>query len=100
MLSSIVTAIVALLQTLEVTSAGSSTITAIINMLVQVLPVLVKEFQDLVPIVQNIIGALKSNTDITQAQLDALQTLEVQYDADFEGAAAAALAQDAPSTQS
>ena len=62
----------------------SSSITAIINFLIQILPTLVQEVEDVVPIVKNIINSLKSNTAITPEQLDQLAALEVQYDAAFE----------------
>lgn len=94
MIGTVVTALLSLLQTIAPSAAGSSAITSIINTLIQILPVLIKEFNDLVPIVQNIINALKSNVDITPEQLDQLSTIEVQYDSEFEIAAAAAQAED------
>ena len=77
-------------------SLGVGQIGSIIGLLEQVIPLLIKEATDVVPLVQNIINALKSNTAITQDQLDALQVLETKYDADFEAAATAAQAEDTP----
>ena len=63
-------------------------ITAVIDMLVKILPTLVKEAQDVAPLIQNIIDALRNNKVITQDQLDALDNIEAKADADFEAAAA------------
>lgn len=71
------------------TTAGQTQIANIINALENILPFLIQEIQQVVPLVKNIIDALKGNSDITQDQLDALTALETQYDSDFEAAAAA-----------
>ena len=63
-------------------------ITSIIDLLVKILPTLVKEVQDVAPLVQNIIDALRNNNVITPEQLDALDVLEAKADADFEAAVA------------
>jgi len=68
--------------------SNSATLTSIINALVALLPTLIKEFQDVAPLVQNIIDALRGNSVITPEQLAALDELETKYDAEFEAAAA------------
>ena len=67
---------------------SSATITNIINALVALLPTLIKEVQDVAPLVRNIIDALRGNSVITPEQLAALDELEAKYDAEFEAAAA------------
>lgn len=94
-MSAILTTILALIQQLVPASTSAALVEKILAVLIQLVPVLVKEYQDLLPIVQNIIVALKSDPSTTADQLAALQNLEVQWDADFEAAAAAAQAEDA-----
>lgn len=62
-------------------------IDTIIQALEQIVPVLVKEYQDLVPIVSNIIAALKGTDGITVDQWNALTALEAQIDSEFDQAA-------------
>lgn len=71
------------------TTAGQAQIANIINALTNIIPFLIEELQQVVPLIKNIIAALKGNGEITQDQLDQLTALEAQYDADFEAAAAA-----------
>lgn len=71
-----------------------STITSIINALIKLVPTLVKEYEDLVPIVKNIIAALSANPAATADQLATLQALDAKVDTDFEAAATAAEAED------
>ena len=94
-MSAILTTILALIQQLVPTSTSAALIEKIIAVLIQLIPVIVQEYKDLLPIVQNIITALKSDPSTSAQQLATLEELEVQYDADFEAAAAAALAEDA-----
>jgi len=67
----------------------------VINILVALIPILISEYQALLPISQNIIAALQQSGDITQAQWDALDAMSAQYDAEFKTALDAAVAQDA-----
>lgn len=62
-------------------------IAEIITSLQQIIPILVKEYQDLVPIVQNIIAALKGTDGISSDQWAALAALETQIDSEFDAAA-------------
>ncbi len=78
----------------SLSTANAALIEKIVEGLVALIPVLIKEYQDVVPMVKNIITALKSNTDITASQLIALESAETQIDASFEQAATAAQAED------
>lgn len=97
-MSAILTTILALIEQLVPASTSAALIEKIIAVLIQLIPVIVQEYKDLLPIVQNIITALKSDPSTTTQQLATLEELEVQYDADFEAAAAAAQAEDSAST--
>lgn len=70
----------------------SKSINNIVSTLIQLLPTVVKEAEQLLPMVQNIIAALRSNGAITPDQLTALDALDAQVDAQFEAAVAAYLA--------
>lgn len=74
--------------------ANAVLITQIVNGLIALVPLLIKEYKDAIPFVQNVITLLKSSNQITPEQLIALDVLETQIDAAFEAAAAAALAED------
>lgn len=73
---------------------GGAGIAPIITILEQAVPVAVKEYQDLKPIVKDIIATLKGNPAATVEQIDALDAMEAKLDADFDAAAAAAEAED------
>ena len=88
-------AFLALLQTILPAITSSASVQAFINALIQIIPVLVKEAQDLVPMVKNIIAALGSNPASTADQLATLKALDQLTDSAFEAAAAKALAEDA-----
>ncbi|MCK1693749.1 hypothetical protein [Bradyrhizobium sp. 144] len=94
-MTAMLTTILGLISALVPAGTNAALIEKIIEALIAIVPVVVKEYQDLVPIVRNIIGALKADPSTTSAQLEELQQLEVQWDADFEAAAAAATAEDA-----
>lgn len=91
------TTILSLISALVPAGTNAALIEKIVAALIQIVPVVVKEYQDLVPIVRNIIAALKADPSTTAAQLEQLQALEVQWDAEFEAAAAAAIAEDGAS---
>lgn len=93
-------ALVALLTILAQISPtlGSSAITAVINALIQIVPALVNTVEDVIPMVKNIIAALKSNALITPQQLSDLAALDAATDQAFEAAATAAQAEDKPAT--
>jgi len=87
-MSSAITLLLTVLAQIAPSLGVSSSITAIINTLVELIPILVKEFQDLVPLVKNIVDALRDNKTITDQQLQDLDALEEKIDAEFEAAAA------------
>ncbi len=86
-----------LLSILEEVAPGAATtvIEKVINLLVALIPILIQEYKDLLPIVQNIIVALQQSDDISDAQWDALDAMSAQIDAAFQAALEAAKAQDA-----
>lgn len=99
-LSPLATAFIAMLQTLLPALVNSQIVDAtliakIVAALAEILPVAVKEAEDVVPIIKDAIVALAGNKATTADELAQLAALEVQYDADFDKAAAAALAADA-----
>lgn len=90
-MSAAITALLALLgQLIPAISGDSTLISNIINALIQIIPVLVKEVQDVAPMVKNIIAALKNDPATTADQLAQLETLDAQVDQAFEAAAAQA----------
>jgi hypothetical protein len=100
-MSAIIPAVIALLGQLIPALGSSATaniVTQIITILIQMIPVLIKEYNDLIGPVKNIIAALSANPATTAAQLQTLQALDIAMDNAFETAAAKALAEDAPST--
>lgn len=87
-MNAVVTVVITLLAKLvPAIGANSQLIDDIITALEQIIPVLVKEYQDLVPIVKNIISALQGTDGITADQWTALNALEQQIDAEFDQAA-------------
>lgn len=78
----------------QLAGANASLITKIIEGLVTLIPILIKEYQSLVPMVQNIISVLKNNNQVTPDQWTQLDALEAQIDAAFEAAATNAQAED------
>jgi hypothetical protein len=88
-------AVLSLIAALLPAGANSALIEKIIEALVALIPIIVQEYKDLVPIVKNIIVAIKSDPSTTAAQIDALDAMEAQLDADYDAAATAAAAEDA-----
>jgi hypothetical protein len=70
-------------------------IAKIINTLVVLAPVISQEYKDLKPRVAAVITALKADPATNAAQIEVLEAQEVLLDAEFDDAAAAALAEDA-----
>jgi hypothetical protein len=93
-MQAIVTPLLALLTQLA-PGATTAIITEVIEVLTALIPILITEYKEVLPSVQNIIAALQSNDDITDAQWDALDAMSAQYDAEFTAALNAAEAQDA-----
>lgn len=80
----------------QLSGANAALITKIIEGLVTLVPILIKEYKDVVPFIQNVIMLLKNNNAVTADQLAALDALETQIDAQFEADAARVLAEDNP----
>lgn len=98
MLTTLATAVIGLLtQIVPLVGGASTTIDAILNTLIQLIPAVIQEAEDLIPEVKNIIAALSADPAATTAQLATLASLDAQCDAAFEAAATAAGA--APSSQ-
>jgi hypothetical protein len=92
-MQAIITPLLALLTTLA-PGATTQIIAQVIGILTALIPVLIQEYKDLLPIVQNIITVLQQSDDITVDQWNALDAMSTQYDTDFQTALAAAEAQD------
>lgn len=89
-------AVIALIEALLPNLGGNvSLIGKIITAITSLIPIIVQEYKDLVPIVKNIITALKADPSTLPAQLDALDEAEKQLDADYDDAFARAQAEDA-----
>lgn len=78
----------ALLSALQSLGVNAGTVTNVINLLIAIVPTLVKEYQDAVPIVKNIISLLKSSGQLTDAQMATLDEQEAKIDADYDKASA------------
>lgn len=66
-----------------------------VSAMVALYPIAKSEFQDLQPIVKNVIAVLRSDPSAMPATLDQLDAVEAKLDADYEEAAALAAAEDA-----
>ena len=95
-MSSAIIALLTIIAQIAPSLGATSTITAIINALITIIPTVVKEVEDVVPIIKNIIAALQSNATTTPDQMAQLTTLDAQCDAAFEEAATAAQSEDNP----
>jgi hypothetical protein len=80
---------------LSSTKLTTPLITGIIDVVSAATPVIIKEYKDLKPIVSNIIAVIKADPSTQLDQLKALEQYEIQLDAEFDEAAAAAQAEDA-----
>lgn len=92
-MQAIITPLLALLTQLA-PGASTAVITQVISILTALIPILIQEYKDLLPIVQNVITVLQQSGDITDEQWDALDAMSAQYDTEFETALKAAEAQD------
>jgi hypothetical protein len=66
---------------------SNAAIAKVITTVSDLVPVVIKEAQDLKPLVDNIIAALKGNDAVTDEQLAQLDALETKIDADFDAEA-------------
>lgn len=74
---------------------GGAAVAPVLTILEKVVPIVVKEAQDLTPIVKNIITTIRADPATTNEQLAKLAEQEAVLDAAFDAAAAAAEAEDA-----
>lgn len=91
-------AILSLLTQIAGMTSEASVVEQIVQSLVGLIPTLIQEYKDLVPVVKNIISALQANPATTAEQMVTLKALDAKCDADFDTAADAADAADAGST--
>lgn len=94
-----IAAVLSVLQLVLPLITDSTKVGGIIDALTKIIPLLIKEVDDLVPMVKNIITALKGNPATTVEQIDQLKTLDQQTDDAFEAALAKAEADDAAANQ-
>ena len=84
-MSTAITTILTLLLALLPRISDNSAVTSVINMLTNLVPILVKEAQDVLPLVRNIIDLLRTK-DLTIEQLDELDAVSAQVDEAFDTA--------------
>lgn len=84
-MSTAITTILTLLLALLPRISDNSAVTSVINMLTSLVPILIKEAQDVLPLVRNIIDLLRTK-DLTLEQLDELDAVSAQVDAAFDAA--------------
>ena len=91
----IITTTLSMIETYLPSITTSTAIQKVIDLIVQLLPVIIAEYQQLVPLIQNIIAVLQQNTEITDDQIDQLKAASAVIDAHFDQTAAAARLADA-----
>lgn len=90
MISTIASAVVALLTQFLPLITSSTHISSIISTLIALIPAVAQEAADLIVPIKNIIAQLQNNGAVTPEQIVALQVLDKQCDDAFEAAAQAA----------
>lgn len=73
---------------------GGAAIEPVVKIITKIVPVIIQEAQDLMPVVKNIIATLKADAATTEEQLATLAELEAIIDAAFDQAAAKVEAED------
>lgn len=68
---------------------SSKAVASVVNWLEQIIPLLVQEYQDILPTVKNVIALLKQSSAVTPDQVTTLQAQEVVIDKAFDDALAA-----------
>lgn len=84
-----VAALLALIAQLAPTLSDATAIANVISTLENIISVVTSEVQAVLPMIKNIIAALKGNGAVTADQMAALNALDTATDAAFEQAAAA-----------
>lgn len=90
-----VTLVLSIVQKLLPTITSSATIQTVIDAIIALIPIVIQEYNSLLPIVQNVIAVLQQRDDITDDQITTLETASAAIDAHFDATAAAARAADA-----
>lgn len=91
----LITAVLTVLQALLPAVSSSAAVQSIINALIQLIPLVLKAYQDLLPMIKNIIAALQANDATNAEQIAQLAVLSAVVDANFDDAVARAEAEDA-----
>lgn len=78
----------------QLAGANASLIEKIVEGLIALIPLLIKEYTDAIPFIRNVIALIKGNGNVTPEQLQTLDDLEAQIDAAFEAAATNAQTED------
>jgi len=91
----VITLTLQIIAKLVPTITTSQSIQSIIDLIVAMIPLLIQEYQALLPTVQNIIAVLSQSGDVTDDQITQLQAASAAIDAHFEATVAAARAADA-----
>lgn len=93
-MTAILTTVLTVLAELAGSAKSASTVARIIAMLVDLVPLLRKEWTALYTPIKNIIANLRGTAGTSEEQLKQLDALEVDVDAAFEKEAERALAED------
>ena len=94
-MNAILTSLLSLVGNLVPLAGGtSSTVGMIINTLTEVVPLVVKEYQDVAPFIKNIIAATKDDPAATLEQLNQLDALDKQVDDAFDAEVARVTEED------
>lgn len=94
-MNAVINGLLSLIGNLVPLAGGStSTVGMIINTLTEVVPLAIKEYQDVAPYVKNIIATLKDDPAATAEQLNQLDALNKQVDDAFDIAWAKAQEED------
>lgn len=79
---------------LPLLGGSAPAISKVVDVVVAVAPTVIETYKELKPIVASIIRTLKSDPATARAQIEQLEAVEAQLDADFDDAADRALAED------
>ena len=84
---SVITALLqAILMLLQNFGVNSQAISTVITTLIEIIPFLTKELEDVKPAIQQIIEIITSSDDVTPDQINQIESLSAQVDAAFDTA--------------
>jgi hypothetical protein len=86
----LIPSVVSLLSTVAPLLSGASSISAVVQTLIPLIPAVTQTATDLIPAVKGIIASVSANPATTVEQLATLQALDASCDAAFDAAAKAA----------